>query len=103
MLLTTLKKFRSWSWKRRYRAGMTISQFIAPDVRRDVEVIDAARAGNGVLVVRTRTWNVLYAHRGLAPQPPLGEVRTVQIKDLWKWPGEPWGGPVPASLDAVEG
>ncbi|HEX8522443.1 MAG TPA: hypothetical protein VF669_09315 [Tepidisphaeraceae bacterium] len=99
MLLEALHKFRSWYWTRRYRSGQTLTHFIAKDVRRDVEVVDASRAATGLLTVRTRTWNVLYAIKGLAPQPPYGEVREVAIRDLWKWSGESWGGPVPASTD----
>ena len=101
MNFAALAKLRSWYWKRRYRPGKILTQFIARDIRRDVEIIDATYASNGVIVVRTRTWNVLYVFRGLAPQPPFGEVRTVEIKDLWKWSGEPWGGPVPPSRDGA--
>jgi hypothetical protein len=99
MLLAALHKIRSWYWTRRYRPGRTITQFIACDVRRDVEVVDASRAAAGVLTVKTRTWNVLYAIRGIEPQPPFGDIREVAIPDLWKWSGESWGGPVPASTD----
>ena len=101
MLLTVMHKFRSWYWTRRYRAGRSITQFIALDVRREVEIVDASRAAAGVLSVRTRTWNVLYAVKGIAAQPPFGDVREVAIADLWQWSGEPWGGPVPASTDRV--
>src|SRR2546423_3484937 len=101
MLLAALHKIRSWYWTRRYRAGQTITRFIAIDIRRDVEVVDASRAGAGVLTVRTRTWNVLYAIKGVAPQPPFGGVHEVAITELWKWPGEPWGGPVPVLTDTA--
>jgi hypothetical protein len=99
MLLAALHRLRSWYWTRRYKAGKTLTQFIAKDVRRDVEVVGASRAAAGVLTVRTRTWNVLYAFRGIEPQPPFGDVREVAIPELWKWSGESWGGPVPASTD----
>jgi hypothetical protein len=71
-----------------------VTRFLAPDVRRDVEVVDASEIDAGLLTVRTRTWNVLYAKKGLSPKPPFGGVRTVSIGDLWAWSGEPWGGPV---------
>ena len=102
MLRAALHKVRSWYWTQRYRTGRTLTRFIAPDIRRDVEVVDATRAAGGVLVVRTRTWNVLHTIRGLAPQPPFGDVREVRITDLWKWSGESWGGLVPAGTDGPE-
>ena len=64
-------------------------------------MIDASRIESGVLTVRTRTWNVLYAIKGLAPEPPFGDAREVAIRDLWKWTGEPWGGPVPPGSDGT--
>ena len=86
-----------WHWHRRrlYRPGRVVSRFLAPDVRRDVEVVDASEIDAGRLTVRVRTWNVLYAIKGLAPEPPFGEVRTETVGELWAWSGEPWGGPVP--------
>src|SRR5687767_8420147 len=94
---TVLHKIRSWYWTYRYRAGKTITHFIACDIRRDVEVVDASHARDGILIVRMRTWNVLYAFKGIEPKPPFGEVRQIAIPDLWKWSGESWGGPVPPS------
>jgi len=102
MLLATLHKFRSWYWARHYVAGKTLTHFIANDVRRDVEIVDASRAAAGVLTVRTRTWNVLYAIAGIASEPLYGDVREIAISDLWKWSGKSWGGPVPASPDSGE-
>jgi hypothetical protein len=86
---------RRWYRRRLYRPGRVVSRFLAPDVRRDVQVIDASSIDAGLLVVQTRTWNALYAIKGNLPEPPFGEVRTVAIEDLWAWSGEPWGGPVP--------
>jgi hypothetical protein len=86
---------RRWHRRRLYRPGRVVSRFLAPDVRRAVEVVDASEVDAGRLTVRTRTWNVLYAIKGLMPEPPFGEVRTVAVVDLWAWSGEPWGGPVP--------
>jgi hypothetical protein len=95
MLRAFFKKIRLWYWKRQYRSGCVVSSFLAPDIRRDVEVIDASRVEDGVISARIRTWNVLYAIKGIAPEPPFGEVREIAIKDLWTWTGELWGGRVP--------
>jgi hypothetical protein len=99
MVFTALHNLRLQYLTRRYKSGKTLMQFIATDVRRDVEVIDASRVARGMLTVRTRTWNVLYAAKGIDPKPPFGEVREVAIAELWKWSGETWGGPVPPSTD----
>jgi hypothetical protein len=89
------RQLRRWLWRRRYRPGRVVSCFVARDVRRDVEVLDAAQIDGGIITARVRTWNVLYAAKGLAPVPAFGDVRTVEIRDLWVWSGTPWGGPVP--------
>src|SRR6478609_8135906 len=99
MLLAALHPTRLWHRRRLYRSGATITRFIAKDVRRGVEVMDAAQIGSGMPVVRTRTWNVLYTLKGIEPQRPFGDVRTVHINELWKRPGESWAGPVPSSSD----
>ena len=82
--MVVLQRLRLWFWKRRYRAGRLVTEFLAPDIRRDVEVIDASRIGAGVIVARTRTWNVLYVVRGFKTEPPFGDVCEVVINDLWK-------------------
>lgn len=99
MVLAAINRIRSWYWTLRFRSGQSLSRFIARDVRRDVEVVEASRAGEGMLTVRTRTWNMLYAIKGIRPAPPFGDVREVAIRDLWKWSGPSWGGPVPESSD----
>jgi hypothetical protein len=85
--------------KRQYRPGRVVTRFLAPDVRRDVAVVDASQIDAGIILARVRTWNVLYAATGLAPTPPFGDVRTVAIQDLWVWSGAAWGGPVPELID----
>ncbi|HVV99083.1 MAG TPA: hypothetical protein VHB77_02015, partial [Planctomycetaceae bacterium] len=84
-------------WKLTYRPGRIIRRFLARDIRREVEVVDVSRIESGVISARIRTWNLLYAARKLVPQPPFGEVREVEIRNLWQWTGETWGGPVPDS------
>jgi hypothetical protein len=88
-------RIRGWYRRKLYRPGQVVARFLAPDVRRDVEIVDASGIDAGLLTVRARTWNVLYATRGLRPEPPFGDVRTVSVGDLWAWSGERWGGPVP--------
>jgi hypothetical protein len=101
MLGALLKNMRLWLWKRRYRPGRTITRFLAPDVRRDVEVIDVSNIEAGIISARIRTWNVLYAIKGIASAAPFGDVEKIDIKNLWIWSGEPWGGPVPDSNDGA--
>jgi hypothetical protein len=62
---------------------------------REVEVVDDAEVDAGFVVVRSRTWNVMHAHRfGQAP-PDLSAPRRIAIAQLWDWHGQPWGGAVP--------
>lgn len=80
--------FLRWYRRRYYRPGRVLTRFLAPDIRREIEVIDVTLIDSGIISARLRTWNVLYAVRGLAPQPPFGPVRTLEIQKLWKWSGE---------------
>jgi hypothetical protein len=96
-----LRALLLWYRKKRYRPGRTLSRFIAIDIRQDVEIIDASGIEDGTILARTRTWSLLYAARGLVPKPDFGDVRTIPIKDLWKWSGESWGGPMPESTDGA--
>ena len=99
MLGAMLKKFlnacRLAYRRRRLLVGATLSRFVAKDIRRDVEVVDAAEVDKGFVSARTRTWNVLYASKRLAPKPDFGEPQRVSIQNLWDWKGPSWGGPVP--------
>lgn len=82
-----------------FHLGAVVSRFLAPDVRRDVETVDASEIDAGLLTVRTRTWNVLYVNHRTSPERPFGEVRVVALAELWAWSGQPWGGPVPEHED----
>src|SRR5438046_2919210 len=84
------RHLRRWHRRRMYRPGRVVSRFVAPDVRRDVLVVDASRIDAGVVAARVRTWNVLYAARGLAPVVPFGEVQVVELAGLWAWSGAAW-------------
>jgi hypothetical protein len=101
MFHALLNKIRLWHWRRQYRPGRIVTRFLAPDNRRDVEVIDVSLIAAGIITAKTRTWNVLYAVKGIAPEPLFGVVRKIEIKDLWIWSGELWGGPVPDSTDGA--
>ncbi len=86
---------RRYLLRRKYTAGARLTRFLAPDVRRDVEIVEASKLEDGYVSARIRTWNVLHAVRGLAAVPEFEAPRRVAITDLWKWTGQPWGGPVP--------
>ena len=81
--------------RKRFRVGATLSRFVARDIRRDIEVVDTTEVDQGFVTVRTRTWNVLYASKGIAPEPDFGEPKRVGIDKIWDWKGSSWGGPVP--------
>jgi hypothetical protein len=80
--------------RRRFRAGATLSRFVARDIRRDVEVVDASDVQQGFVVARVRTWNVLYASKGIASKPEFSEPRRLSLANMWDWNGASWGGPV---------
>jgi hypothetical protein len=81
--------------KRQFRAGASLSRFIAPDIRRDVEVVDASEVCQGFIIARVRTWNVLHVVKGLVPRPEFSGPRRVPLEGIWDWKGARWGGPIP--------
>ncbi len=99
LLKTDFQGLRKWHWKRTYREGKSISRFIACDIRRDVEIVDDSKVDFGEVTARVRTWNTLYYAKGIGTKPPIDDERRIEIRDLWKWDGEPWGSPVPDSTD----
>src|SRR4051794_32852117 len=96
-----LRKLRLWVWRRQFRPGRVVTRFLAPDIRRDVGVVDIAHVGSGVITARVRTWNVLYAFRGISPEPAFGAARLTSIDDHWKWSRAAWGGPAQDSGDGA--
>src|SRR5690242_19180340 len=80
--------FRRW----RYREGKTLSRFIACDIRRDILVVSAAKVGQGIIVGRVRTTNLLYVLHGLVPEPEFEPERELRINEMWRWSGNQWGG-----------
>jgi hypothetical protein len=90
-----LEALRTYLRRRQLRPGARLTQFIAKDIRRDVEVVDASEVDAGYITAKVRTWNVLHAVRGLAQKPELSEPLRLEIRTLWRWTGPDWGGPVP--------
>ncbi len=95
MALSRLIMLRNWLRRRRFKQGSQLTRFLVPDIRRDVEVVDASEVESGFVTARVRTWNVLYVSRGFAPVPEYGPPRRLAIEDLWHWDGASWDGPVP--------
>lgn len=52
-----LARLRRCLLRRKYTAGAQLSQFLAPDVRRDVEIVEASELDAGYVTARMRTWN----------------------------------------------
>ncbi len=94
-MLGITAKLKCWYCRRKYRVGTTLSRFLAPDIRRDVQVLDASQLDDGFITVKVRTWNVLYALNGIDEEPAFGEPVCVSLDSLWTWSGESWGGPIP--------
>ena len=85
-------RIQNWWRRRRYREGATLSRFIACDVRRDILIVSAGNVEHGIIVGRVRTVNVLYASKGLTPEPAFGAERELRIDEMWHWTGNAWGG-----------
>ena len=90
--MTIFKRFKHWWRRRRFREGRTLSRFIARDVRREVQIISAAKIDEGIITVQVRTTNVLYLSRGLIPKPEFEPPRELRIAEMWNWTGQSWGG-----------
>ena len=86
------EKLRNWSRHRTFREGRVVSQFIAPDVRREILVVSADRIDEGIITGRVRTTNVLYTSKGLMAQPEFEEARELRMDEMWRWTGKSWGG-----------
>ena len=81
-----------WFRRRRFREGRTLSQFIARDIRRDIQIVSAARIDEGFITARVRTLNVLYISKGLTTKPEFEPAREMRLDEIWKWTGKSWGG-----------
>ncbi len=95
------RSIQSWFRRRRFREGRTLSQFVARDVRRDIQIVSAARIDEGFITARVRTLNVLYASKGLTARPEFESEREVRLDEIWKWTGKSWGG-LPDGTSIVE-
>jgi len=75
-----------------FESGEPISRFIAKDVRRQILIVGIDEIDSGFVVARTKTDNLLYASKNLAPETEFGGPERIQIDRIWEWTGNPWGG-----------
>lgn len=101
LVALALKNIRRRSPRRTFREGEIVSQFIAPDVRREVLVVSAARIEEGIITGRVKTTNLLYVAAGLVQEPEFEPARELILDDIWNWTGQPWGG-LPDGRSIVE-
>jgi hypothetical protein len=95
------QSIQSWFRRRRFREGRTLSQFVARDVRRDIQIVSAARIDEGFITARVRTLNVLYVSKDLTAKPEFEPEREMRLDEIWKWTGKSWGG-LPDGTSIVE-
>lgn len=95
------QSIQNWFRRRRFREGRTLSQFVARDVRRDIQIVSAARIDEGFITVRVRTSNVLYVSKGLTDKPEFESPREMRLDEIWKWTGKSLGG-LPDGTSIVE-
>ncbi len=86
------KHIQSWFRHWRFREGRTLSQFVARDVRRDIQIVSAARIDEGFITARIRTLNVLYVSKGLTAKPEFEPAREMRLDEILEWTGKSWGG-----------
>lgn len=91
-LLSLIDRVRLWHLRRKLREGVVVSNFIAKDVRRDILIVSVAKLGDGLILARVRTTNVLYASMNLAAVPDFGQPEELQVRSMWNWSGATWGG-----------
>lgn len=90
-----LGRLRRYLRRRKYKVGAKLSRVVWRDIRRDVEIIDAAELEQGYVTARIRTWDLRYVAYGVGSVPPFEEPRRVAIAQLWEWADQTWDGPVP--------
>jgi hypothetical protein len=86
------KRLQRWMRRQQFREGMTLSRFIAPDVRREVVITSIGRLDEGIITARVRTTNLLYVAKHLMAAPEFEAEKEIEIDKLWHWTGKSWGG-----------
>ena len=94
MLAKLIKAFQRQHHRQKYQPGAHFSRFVARDIRREIIVVNAKEVDDGYIIAKCRTWNLLYAAKGIVPKPKFGEPKRMAIATLWEWKGPSWGGPV---------
>jgi len=69
-----------------------MSRFIARDVRREIKIISIDGIDDGLIVGQVRTNNILYLSKKLDAEQEFSDPTTLEISQMWKWTGQPWGG-----------
>ncbi len=86
------KRIQNWLRRRQYQDGKILSRFIARDIRRDIQIVSAAKVEEGIIIGRVRTTNVLYVTHHLARKSEFGPPQELLISEMWRWTGQPSGG-----------
>lgn len=95
------KSIQRWLLHQRFREGRTLSRFVARDVRREIQIVSAARIDDGFITARVRTSNLLYVSKGLTTKPEFEPPREMRLEEIWTWTGKSWGG-LPDGTSIVE-
>lgn len=91
MLQKLINALRLRFRKRRYREGTTVALWLASDLRRDVEVIDASEIEDGFVTARVRTWCIPLSVKRNPSEPEFSEPQRLRIDDLEDLRSTPWG------------
>ena len=96
------KAIKFWFRRCRFREVITLSRFIACDVRRDIRIISVAKIEEEIITGQVRKTNVLYLSKGLIPQPEYEPPKEIRIDEMWRWGGLPNGKSIVEQFDGSE-
>jgi hypothetical protein len=91
-MTSLVSSIRKWYRRKVYRPGRVLSQFVAPDVKREIIIISVDRIDEGLILGQVRTNNILYLSKGLIEEQGFSEPMNLNITKMWAWSGKPWGG-----------
>ncbi|MEM6553618.1 MAG: hypothetical protein AAF750_15990 [Planctomycetota bacterium] len=70
--------------RRKFRTGAELTSWLAPDLRRDVLVVDNSELAAGIVTVRMRTCCVYTAAKRSLGPPPFGDAMRVKVDVIWR-------------------
>lgn len=83
MIRSCLAKLILAHRRRKYRPGLRFRRFVGCDFLVEIEVVDASRIGEGVLIIRSRGLSVMVRESERPVPGPFSTPREVSAAKLW--------------------